>query len=109
VEADLDNRQGLFLAGASVKVLLGNPGQSGFMLPLEALAQRQGKPFTLVVDGTAHVHLRSLTLGEDNGQRVRVLQGLQSGERVVLNPPPGLGEGSLVRLAETGKGAGSAK
>ncbi|WP_316414390.1 efflux RND transporter periplasmic adaptor subunit [Mesoterricola silvestris] len=102
-EVDLDNRQGLFLPGGAVLVLLGEPVQAGFTLPLEAVAPRQGKPTALVVDGTSHTHVRPLMLGEDNGQRVRVLKGLQTGERVVLNPPPGLGDGSLVRLAGPGK------
>ena len=108
-EVDLDNGQGLFLPGGSVRVLLAQAAQDGFTLPMEAIAQRQGKPFAVVVDGTNHVHLHPLTLGEDNGQRVRVTKGLQAGERVVLNPPPGLMEGSLVRLAEAGLGAGPAK
>ncbi len=108
-EVDLDNSQGLFLPGGSVRVLIAQAAQDGFTLPLEAIAQRQGKPFAAVVDGTNHVHLHPLMLGEDNGQRVRVPKGLQAGERVVLNPPPGLAEGSLVRLAESGMGAGPAK
>lgn len=108
-ETDLDNQDGVFLPGGSVQVALGRPGSSGFNLPLECVAQRQGKPFALVVDGKSRTNLRPLILGEDNGQRVRVLQGLQSGDRVVLNPPPGLGDGSLVRLAEEIKGAGGAK
>jgi RND family efflux transporter MFP subunit len=103
-EADLDNRDGAFLPGGSVRVTLGKPGSSGFTLPLECVTQRQGKPFALVVDAASHTHLRPLTLGEDNGQRVRLLQGLQAGERVVLNPPPGLMEGSLVRVADAGQG-----
>jgi multidrug efflux pump subunit AcrA (membrane-fusion protein) len=57
-----------------------------------------------VVDATGHTHLRPLVLGEDNGQRVRVLRGLQAGERVVLNPPPALGEGTPVRLQDAGPG-----
>jgi RND family efflux transporter MFP subunit len=104
-EVDLENRQGLFLPGGAIQVLIGQPAQDGLTLPLEAVAQRQGKPFALVVDGTGHTHLRPLMLGEDNGQRVRVLRGLQTGERVVLNPPPSLAEGSVVRLAQGGKGA----
>jgi RND family efflux transporter MFP subunit len=108
-EVDLDNRQGLFLPGGSVQVILGQSAQKGFTLPLEAVTQRQGKPVALVVDGASRTHVRPLTLGEDNGQRVRVLQGLQPGERVVLNPVPGLAEETLVRLAESGKGAGPAK
>ena len=108
-EVDLDNSQGLFLPGGSVRVVIAQAAQEGFSLPMEAIAQRQGKPFVLVVDGTNHTHLHPLMLGEDNGQRVRVPKGLQDGERVVLNPPPGLAEGSLVRLADAAKAAGPAK
>jgi len=108
-EVDLDNQDGAFLPGGSVLVTLGKPGSAGFTLPLECVSPRQGKPFALVVDETSHVHLRPLALGEDNGQRVRLLQGLQAGERVVVSPPPGLAEGSLVRLAEGNQGPGGGK
>jgi len=99
-EVDVDNRQGLFLPGSSVQVLIGKPGEGGFTLPLEAIAQRQGKPHALVVDGQSHVRWWPLGLGEDNGQHVRVTQGLTAGERVVLNPPAGLVDGAIVRVAE---------
>lgn len=108
-EADLDNRQGLFLPGSAVQVAIGKPAQDGYQLPLEAVAQRQGKPSALVVDEASHAHLRPLVLGEDNGQRVRVVKGLQPGDRVVLNPPPGLTEGSRIRVQEAGKGPAPAK
>ena len=108
-EVDLDNKQGLFLPGGSVRVIIAQAAQDGFTLPMEALSPRQGKPFAVIVDGTNHVHLHPLTLGEDNGQRVKVLKGLQDGERVVLNPPPSLMEGSLVRLADASKPAGPGK
>jgi multidrug efflux pump subunit AcrA (membrane-fusion protein) len=57
------------------------------------------------VDAASRVHLLPVRLGEDNGQKVRVLQGLKPGDRVILNPPAGLGEGAPVRLA----GAGAAQ
>jgi len=99
-EVDMDNQDGAFLPGGSLQVILGMPGSTGFTIPLEAVILRQGKPFALVVDESSRTHLRPLTLGEDNGQRVRLLQGLKAGEQVILNPAPTLAEGSKVRLAE---------
>ncbi len=96
-EADLDNRDGAFLPGGSVRVTLGRPGSGGLVLPLEAVALRQGKPFAFVLDATNHVHLKPLQLGEDNGQRVHLLGGLQPGQKVVLSPPPTLADGAKVR------------
>jgi RND family efflux transporter MFP subunit len=104
-EADLDNRQGGFVPRGAVQVSIGRPGQDGFMVPLEAVAQRQGQAVALAVDAASRVHLLPVRLGEDNGQKVRVLQGLKPGDRVILNPPAGLGEGAPVRLA----GAGAAQ
>jgi len=108
-EADLDNQDGAFLPGGSVQVSLGKSGSGGFTIPLECVTLRQGKPFALVVNASSRVQLRPLTLGEDNGQRVRLLQGLQAGERVIVSPPAGLVEGSLVRLADTGQGPAGGK
>lgn len=100
VEVDLDNREGRFLPGGAVKLMLGTPGEAAFMLPMEAVVQRTGKPHALVVDGQNRAQWKPLMLGEDNGQRVRVLQGLAAGDRVALNPPAGLLEGAIVRVVD---------
>jgi RND family efflux transporter MFP subunit len=51
--------------------------------------------FAFVVRGDL-VERRAVRLGGTDGDRVEVLAGLQSGDRVVLSPPPALADGSKV-------------
>lgn len=99
-EADLDNRDGAFLGGGYVRVSLRLPkGDGRLEIPSEALLLKGDKPFAAVLDGS-RVHLQPLVLGDDIGSRVRVLQGLAKGARILLNPNPGLREGETVRVLE---------
>ena len=43
------------------------------------------------------VHLRNVTLGQNLGQIVQVMSGLNPGDRLVNNPPAGLLEGQMVQ------------
>jgi len=98
VEADLDNRDGRFLAGGYVRVRLQVPGGSGRLeIPAEALLMRSAKPFAAALAGD-RVQLLALTLGEDLGNRVRVLKGLDPGTRIILNPSSGLRDGDRVQV-----------
>jgi hypothetical protein len=45
---------------------------------------------------------REVMLGPSTGAVRQVLTGLRDGERVVLSPPPSLGDGDAVKLAEGG-------
>jgi multidrug efflux pump subunit AcrA (membrane-fusion protein) len=98
VEADLDNRDGRFLAGGYVRVGLKVPGASGRLeIPAEALLMRSAKPFAAALAGD-RVRLLALTLGEDVGNQVRVLKGLDPGTRIILNPNSGLRDGDRVQV-----------
>jgi multidrug efflux pump subunit AcrA (membrane-fusion protein) len=47
---------------------------------------------------TRTVARRPVDVGEARGEFRQVLEGLRSGERVVLDPPAGLEDGSRVRV-----------
>jgi membrane fusion protein, multidrug efflux system len=99
-EADLDNRDGTFMGGGYVRVALRLPRGNGRLeIPSEALLMKGDKPFAAALEG-GKVRLLPLVLGEDVGSRVRVLQGLPAGTRVVLNPNPGLREGDKVQALD---------
>ena len=64
----------------------------------EALTTRAGKSVAFVIrDGTAHEV--QVVVGGRIGNMVEVKQGLQFGDRVVLNPPGKLADGSKIKLA----------
>ena len=84
----------------------GAPGQSGPGVPtvsMSAVTNFQGQNYVYVVkDGT--VEHRAVRLGPVLGGGAQVLAGLQSGESVVIKPPPELTDGAKITInAEPGK------
>jgi len=99
-EADLDNHDGTFLGGGYVRVALRLPkGDGRLAIPSVALLVKGDKPFAAAVEG-GRVHLTALVLGADTGSKVRVLQGLAPGARIILNPHPGLRDGESVQVVD---------
>ncbi len=96
-EADLDNRDGAFLPGSFVQVRLKIPVPARLVVPEEALVLRQGRTVAAVLQADGRVRFQPVLAGDPENQAVRVLQGLQEGETVVLNPPPGLKDGDRVQ------------
>ena len=97
VEADLDNRDGAFLAGGFVQVGLKVPASGRFAVPAEAVVLREGKSLAVVLQPDGRIRFQALQLGEEEDQRIRVLGGLQPGDTVVLNPPLGLKDGDRIQ------------
>jgi RND family efflux transporter MFP subunit len=82
----------------------GNPAPSlrGVLVPASAIVQRDGASVVFVVDGN-RARLRPVTAGAGYGDLRLVEDGLKSGERVVVDPPAGLGDG--MRIAPRAPGA----
>lgn len=100
-EADLDNRDGAFVAGGAVRLSLGLAREAGRLeIPSEAVLLKADRTFAAVVGPDSRVALRPVVLGEDSGSRVRVLAGLKAGEKVVLNPSITLADGDRVQAGE---------
>jgi RND family efflux transporter MFP subunit len=72
---------------------------AGVLVPATAV-RAEGKGGTVfVVAAGDKVERRAVTLGQSLGPDRQVLSGLSAGERVVLSPPPTLGDGAAVKLA----------
>ena len=65
------------------------------LVPRPAIKSVGSDNFAFIVRGDA-VERRAVRLGGTDGDRVEVLAGLQSGDRVVLSPPANLADGSKV-------------
>lgn len=96
-EADLDNRDGAFLAGGFVQVALKVKVAGRLAVPAEAVVIRDGTSQVVVVQPDGRVRFQVLILGEEEAQRIRILSGLKEGDVVVLNPPLGLKDGDKVQ------------
>ena len=69
-------------------------------LPLAALMQRGSQNFVLVVGADQHVHERMVSVGQRNGERVEIKQGLQQNESVVESGGAFLTEGDIVQVVK---------
>jgi RND family efflux transporter MFP subunit len=81
----------------------GNPAQSsrGVLVPASAIVQRDGASVVFVVEDN-RARLRPVTAGAGGGDLRLVEDGLDAGERVVLDPPAGLEDGGRIFLRGTG-------
>ncbi|NUA26979.1 efflux RND transporter periplasmic adaptor subunit [Cupriavidus basilensis] len=99
VEVSLPNRDGVLLPGAYVNVSLPLKGGQALLAPSNALLFRGEGTRVAVVDKAGRVALRPVSLGRYFGPTVEVLDGIGSGDRLVLNPSDSIASGDLVALA----------
>lgn len=69
-------------------------------LPQSAVMQRGSMTYVLVVGPDNHVHERAVTVGQRNGDRVQIKQGLKANEPVVESGGPFLTEGDVVQVVK---------
>jgi RND family efflux transporter MFP subunit len=96
-EIDIPNPDGALPPGIYCSVELKVPRKTpSFTIPAEALLfNRNGLQAAVVKDGKAEI--RTVRVARDLGTRVEVDAGLRAGERVILNPPVTLVNGSKVQ------------
>jgi RND family efflux transporter MFP subunit len=74
--------------------------QLRLIIPKGALITREGRTYSFLVTGN-RVKLVPVTLGRIMNELVEVAGGLKEGDRVVLNPPAALKDGSRVKVKES--------
>jgi RND family efflux transporter MFP subunit len=100
-EVDVPNKDGRLLPGgyAQVHLLVGVTG-AHLQIPVNAVLFRSEGLRAVTVDATHKTHLQQLAIGRDYGTSLEVLQGLNAGDWIVLNPPDSLDEGMQVNVKE---------
>ncbi|NBF04975.1 efflux RND transporter periplasmic adaptor subunit [Pseudomonas sp. Fl5BN2] len=97
------NPDGALMPGDYAEASLAIPADThGVSIPASALIFRAQGTQVALIDGSRHVHLRSIHIGLDLGERLVIDQGLQATDQVIDNPPDALREGDLVQLADAG-------
>ncbi len=101
-EIDIPNPAGALPPGIYCSVELKVPRKTpSFTIPAEALLfNSKGLQAAVVKDGKAEI--RTVRVARDLGTRVEVDAGLRAGERVILNPPVTLVNGSEVQARPLG-------
>jgi RND family efflux transporter MFP subunit len=97
-EIDVDNKDVAILPGSFVSVALEYKVASLVQMPVEALVVKGDKTLAAVVDDGNKVHYRPVVVADDDGATVRLVSGVQAGERVALNLGGEVDEGAPVQV-----------
>ena len=98
-----DNPDGALLPGDYADATLPvTAGSHGVSIPASALIFRAKGTQVATLDGADHVHLRSIHIAMDLGDRLVIDQGLQAADKVINNPPDALRENDPAQLADAG-------
>jgi membrane fusion protein, multidrug efflux system len=102
-EIDVPNRDGKLFPGSYAQVHFGVKVTAVRMsVPVNALLFRAEGPRAAVVGPDGKVHLKPVTIGQDYGNDVEILGGLEAGDSIILNPSDSLEEGQAVRVNKEG-------
>jgi len=108
VEIALRNQGGVLLPGAYVNVDLPLAGSNTLVVPTNVLLFRAEGTRVAVVDGASKIHLKPVTLGRNLGETIEIVDGVGTGDRLVVNPTDSLAEGDTVALSAADDAAASA-
>ena len=100
VELEVDNTSGFLVPGSFAYVTLHVPVQSYPEIPATALITRGTNTFVADVGEDKVVHIRPVRLARSDGLRVGLSEGVTVGQRVALNVPDEIVEGSRVQPVE---------
>ena len=91
------------MPGDYAEAVLSIPADThGVSIPASALIFRAQGTQVAVLDSARHVHLQTIHIGLDLGERLVIDQGLKAADTVIDNPPDALREGDSVKLADAG-------
>ena len=107
VEIDVANRDGKLMPGAYTEVHMNvHDGVAPMIIPVSALIFRtHGLQVSTVVKGPNgdQAKLVQVTLGQDDGSTVQVINGLDADSRVIQDPPDSLIDQEPVHVVQPGK------
>jgi RND family efflux transporter MFP subunit len=99
VELAVDNKAGELLPGAFATARFDIPAGDGSVgVPPGALIVGKNGVQVATVDSGNHVRLKQVTIARDLGDVVQ-LAGVAPGARLIANPPDGVADGDVVRIA----------
>jgi RND family efflux transporter MFP subunit len=108
VEVDVPNPGGALVPGAYTEVHFRvNVVKQTLIIPVSTLMFRQEglRVVTVVRDhGQDVAHLVPITIGQDDGRLVQVIEGLHDADNVVQDPPDSIVEGERVRVVLPNRG-----
>lgn len=96
VRATVPNADGLLKPGMFLTVRLKQDSERVVMISEQALVPEEGRQFVFVVDGEL-ARKREVSIGRRKPGRVEIVQGLEAGERVIIEGTQKVRDGGIVR------------
>lgn len=94
------NDKNILKAGMSATVrVLNNASAQSVIIPYKAVTEQLGEFFVYVVGDSSKVSQRKLSLGKQVGSNIIVKDGLQAGEKIVVQGIQNLREGAVISIA----------
>lgn len=97
IEIDVDNSQNFLIPGSFAYVQLHLQVKSYPQIPVSALIVRGEQNYVAAVDADGMVKLRAIRIASTDGDNVAVNDGVQPGDRVAINLPPEITDGSRIQ------------
>jgi len=99
VQLSAENKRGELLAGGYASVSFNIPAQADRLsVPPSALVYTKGIVQVATVNAENRVEMKPVVIARDHGNRLELLSGLQTTDRVIENPPDGVTQGDLVQV-----------
>jgi len=103
VQLFVDNQEGHLLPGGYANVSLKLPSTvAALSIPSSALIFDKSGLQVATVQADGKVKMKQVTLARDLGKTVELSSGVAATERIIDNPPDGIADGQVVRVAEAG-------
>lgn len=99
VRAEFPNPTEILRPGMFTRVRIEAGTREGIAIPERAIVDLQGKTFVWIVDAEQIVSQRSVRLGEPLESNVAILEGLQPGERIIVEGVSKVRDGAKVTIA----------
>ena len=96
IEVNIDNSDGFLVAGSFAYVTMHIPIKSYPQIPVSGLIVRGADSFVAVVDNDV-LRFKPIRVASTDGNTISVAEGLQAGERIAINLPDEVTNGSRVQ------------
>ena len=97
IEIDIDNRDNFLVPGSFARVILHVPLNSYPQVPVAAVVERDGQQVVAIADDAGQVKFRPVKIVTTDGVVMNVAEGVKVGEKVLINIPNEVTDGSKVR------------
>ena len=99
-ELEVNNPKNEILSGSYAQVRFNDTaGDPTLTLPANTLLFRSEGMQVGVVDSSGKVEVHTVKVGRDFGQTLEIVEGINPGDRVIVNPPDSLASGMTVKVA----------